>query len=125
MSSRVLVVDDSLTARKYCAKILSSAGFHVEEAANGYEALEKCLQQDYDVILADVNMPKMSGYELVQELRRQAETAHTPVVMISTEAGEDDRLEGYRAGANLFLVKPVSPEALVIIVRAFARGHCD
>lgn len=124
MNRRVLVVDDSLTARAYCAKILGGAGFIVEEAANGYEALEKCFRQSYDLVIVDVNMPKMSGYEVVRELRREAATAYTPIVMISTEAGETDRLEGYRSGANLFLVKPVGPEALIMLARAFVEGHC-
>lgn len=125
VNRRVLVVDDSLTARAYCAKVLGGAGFVVEEAANGYEALEKCLSTSYDLLIVDVNMPKMSGYELVRELRREISTANTPIVMISTEAEETDRLEGYRSGANLFLVKPVAPEALVILARAFVEGHCD
>lgn len=124
VNRRVLVVDDSLTARTYCTKVLGGAGFVVDEAANGYEALEKCFSTSYDLLIVDVNMPKMSGYELVRQLRRENITANAPIVMISTEAEDADRLEGYRSGANLFLVKPVGPEALIILARAFVEGHC-
>lgn len=115
MAFQVLVVDDSSTVRGYYASILSKAGFAVEQAANGYEALEKSAMSDYDLFIVDINMPKMSGYEMVQQLRKDERGVSTPVVMISTEGKESDRLEAYRAGANIYLVKPVRPEVLFLI----------
>ena len=112
MGKRVLIVDDSATLRSYVAAALGEAGFEVEFAANGYEGLEKAAQTPFDLFLVDVNMPKMPGYEFVRHLRAETATAATPVVILSTEAEEQDRLEGYRAGANVYLVKPVTPERL-------------
>lgn len=113
----MLVVDDSATVRGYCASVLGRAGFAVDHAANGYEALEKVVQEEYDLLIVDVNMPKMPGYELIRQLRQDDKGAKTPVVIISTEAKESDRLEGYRAGANVFLTKPVRPETLATLVK--------
>ncbi|AEG14611.1 response regulator [Desulfofundulus sp. TPOSR] len=117
MTARVLVVDDSSTVRGYYTSILSKAGFTVDQAANGYEALEKSVEFDYDLFIVDINMPKMSGYELVRQLREDERGVRVPVVIISTEAKDSDRLEGYRAGANLFLVKPVRPERLLFLTK--------
>ncbi len=117
MSRRILVVDDSSTVRGYYTSILSKTGFTVDHAANGYEALEKAVRIDYDFFIVDVNMPKMSGYELVRQLREDERGVRVPVVIISTEAKDSDRLEGYRAGANLFLVKPVKPERLLFLTK--------
>ncbi|WP_445952149.1 response regulator [Thermodesulfitimonas sp.] len=102
LKKRVLIVDDSATVRGYCASVLGEAGFHVEHADNGYEALEKAAREEYDLFIVDVNMPKMPGYEFVRHLREDERTAGTPVAIISTEARDNDRLEGYRAGANVF-----------------------
>lgn len=68
--ARVLIVDDSSAVRAYHADILRADGFEVEVADNGYEGLEKFLAEDYDVLLVDVNMPRMHGYELIREVRQ-------------------------------------------------------
>jgi len=120
MSVHILVVDDSSTVRGYYTSILSKAGFAVDHAANGYEALEKAVKFDYDLFIVDINMPKMSGYELVRQLREDERGVGVPVIIISTEAKDSDRLEGYRAGANLFLVKPVKPERLLFLTKIIA-----
>lgn len=117
MALQVLVVDDSSTVRGYYAHILSKAGFAVDQAANGYEALEKSAGSDYDLFIVDVNMPKMPGYEMVRQLRKDERGVRVPVVMISTKGKERDRLEGYLAGANIYLVKPVRPEVLLLIAK--------
>jgi two-component system chemotaxis response regulator CheY len=116
----VLVVDDAATVRMYHRKILEAAGFVVEEAANGYEGLEKALQGTFALFLIDINMPKMDGYNLVKELRDRAETQAVPIIMISTEAEARDKEQAYVAGANLYLVKPVRPEDLTINARMLA-----
>ncbi len=109
---RVLVVDDALTVRRYHRELLTAAGFEVEEAENGVEALEKGLGAAFDLLLVDVNMPKMDGYRFLAEARRREELRATPAVMISTEAGPGDREKAFLAGANAYLVKPVRPEML-------------
>ena len=113
---RILIVDDAATVRLYHKEILESAGYAVEEALNGIEALEKALQSPFDLYLVDVNMPKLDGYGFLQELRRQ-ELPQAPAIMVSTEAGPQDQLLAFRAGANGYLVKPIKPEQLLQQVR--------
>jgi two-component system chemotaxis response regulator CheY len=120
-----LVVDDSAAVRSYFATVLRTAGFAVDEAVNGYDALEKALVNSYALFLVDINMPKMTGYEFVQRLREIREAAHLPVVVISTEAGAEDRVEAYRAGANAYFVKPVKPEALLAIAKLLTGWRPD
>jgi two-component system, chemotaxis family, chemotaxis protein CheY len=110
--SRILVVDDAATVRMYHRSILEEAGYVVEEAVNGVEALEKALNQPFDLYLVDVNMPKLDGYGFLRELRRQ-EMPQAPAVMISTEAASHDRARAYEAGANFYLVKPIRPLELL------------
>ncbi len=117
MNKRILIVDDAATVRMYHRGILESAGFTVEEAVNGIEALEKALTTAYDLYLVDVNMPKMDGYAFLRELRRNAELAQPPAVMISTEAELVDRTKAYEAGANFYMLKPTKPDSLIGHVR--------
>lgn len=116
---RVLVVDDATTVRLFHRAILEAAGFAVEEAMNGLEALERALVATTppDLLLVDVNMPRMDGYTFLRAVRREAPLRDIPAIMISTEREADDAARGFAAGANLFLVKPVRPEALAGLAR--------
>ena len=110
---RILVVDDSALVRLYYRQALEQAGFEVEQALNGIEALEKCLAAAFDLVIVDVNMPKMDGFSFVRSLRRSAaEIASVPALIITTEAGAEDLRQGRVAGANFYLVKPVSEDDL-------------
>jgi len=109
---RVLVVDDAATVRLYHRNILEAAGYAVEEAVNGIEALEKTLQAPFDLYVVDVNMPKLDGYGFLQELRG-ADLPQAPAVMVSTETADIDLQRAYVAGANFYLVKPVKPDELL------------
>lgn len=114
---QVLIVDDAATVRMYHRSILETAGYAVDEAVNGVEALERALGKPYDLYLVDVNMPKLDGYAFIRELRGYAEIAQAPAVMISTEAKASDQAKAYEAGANLYLIKPIRPEILLGHVR--------
>ena len=113
---RILVIDDAATVRMYHRGILESAGYSVEEALNGIEALEKALQAPFDLYVVDINMPKLDGYGFLRELRQQ-ETQQLPAIMVSTEAALGDEQAAYRAGANGYLIKPVKPLRLLAFVR--------
>ncbi len=115
--SRILIVDDAATARRYHRAILETAGHAVDEAVNGLEAMEKVLQNEYRLLLVDVNMPKLDGYRFLSELRGRADLGQPPAVMISTEAELQDETRAYEAGANFYLVKPTRPESLLAHVR--------
>lgn len=111
---RILVVDDANLIRRFYRDALERAGFEVDEALNGVEALEKVLSDSYDLVVVDVNMPQMDGMTFVRTLRRQSDAVSSlPSLVISTEAGPQDRAAARAAGANFYLVKPVSQERLV------------
>jgi two-component system chemotaxis response regulator CheY len=110
---RVLVVDDASLVRLYYRDALEAAGFEVDEALNGLEALEKLLTVPADLLIVDVNMPQMDGFTFLRTLRRQAgETAAIPALVTSTEAGPQDVEAAYAAGANYYLVKPMAQDVL-------------
>jgi two-component system chemotaxis response regulator CheY len=121
---RILVIDDAATVRMYHRSILEGAGYFVDEAINGIEALEKALTRPFDLYLVDVNMPKQDGYGFLRELRRQS-IPQAPAVMISTEAQGQDRVQAYAAGANFYLVKPIKPEELLAHCRLLLSIHGD
>jgi len=108
----VMVVDDSKTVRNYHGSILKSQGLEVVEAENGMEALEKSLDTNIDLYLVDVNMPIMDGYSFIQDLRKQEKNKIVPVIMVTTQAKEEDKINAYKVGANLFETKPIKPEQL-------------
>ena len=112
-NKRVLVVDDASLVRMYYRDALERAGYGVDEAYNGLEALERLLTAPADLLIVDINMPQMDGFTFLKLLRRQeAAVAGIPAIVISTEAGEQDRAAARAAGANFYLVKPLTPEVL-------------
>lgn len=111
--SNVLIIDDSSTARLYYRDNLEQAGFSVDEAINGIEGLEKAMSQSFDLVLVDVNMPKMDGYTFMSQLRQSTDLRSVPAIMISTQAQDIDRTRAYAVGANAYVVKPVDPTQLV------------
>jgi len=108
----VMVVDDSKTVRNYHGTILKSMGVDIVEAENGMEALEKSLDNDIDLYLVDVNMPIMDGYSFIQDLRKQEKQKTIPIIMVTTQAKEEDKINAYQVGSNLFETKPIRPEQL-------------
>jgi two-component system chemotaxis response regulator CheY len=113
---QILIVDDAATVRMFHRTILEAAGYQVDEAINGIEALEKSLVQQFDLYLVDVNMPKLDGYSFLRELRAQ-DIPQAPAIMISTEAEAKDQQRAFEAGANAYLIKPSKPDQLLLQVR--------
>jgi len=112
--ARILVADDSSLVRLYYRSTLEKAGFEVEQAINGIEAMEKVLSQRFDLLIVDVNMPRMDGFTFLRALRAAAaDVATLPALMISTESETQDIAAATAAGANLYLVKPVAEAELV------------
>lgn len=111
---RVLVVDDASLVRLYYRRALEGARYGVEEAINGIEAMEKILEHDFDLVIVDVNMPKMDGLTFLRALRRREPPVSTvPVLVTSTEAGAHDMAAAREAGANYYLVKPAAEADLL------------
>lgn len=111
---RILIVDDSALVRLYCRDVLERGGFEVEQAINGIEAMEKILAQSFDLVIVDVNMPRMDGFSFIRALRGSAfNIATLPALVMTTEAGAQDREDARAAGANFYLVKPVAEAELL------------
>lgn len=114
---RVLVVDDARTVRLYYRGILEGAGIAVTEAGNGLEGLEKAGEELPDLFVVDINMPKMDGYTMLRAVRADERSRAVPAIMISTEAEGRDEQRAYEAGANVYIVKPVRPDALLAVAQ--------
>lgn len=111
-AKRLLVIDDAALVRAYYRQALEACGFTIEEAFNGIEGLEKALSEPFDLVIVDVNMPKMDGLSFVRRLRTTEEIACLPVLMTSTLNRGRDIAAGRAAGVNLYLVKPISQDEL-------------
>ena len=117
MNAKVLVVDDSRTARDLHGFMLESGGYEVRQAVNGSEALEKAITTQFDLIVTDVNMPQMDGYEFTRRIRATAGYETTPIIMVSTESEAQDKTRGFEAGVNVYVVKPARPNDLLANAR--------
>ncbi len=115
MSQTILVVDDSPTVVKFVSVSLKSGGFNVVTACDGMDALEKMsvLSETVDLIITDLNMPNLDGYGLIQAVRRSQQHQETPIIILSSEEGADDRERGMSVGATSYLVKPFKPSLLL------------
>lgn len=113
----ILAVDDSASMRQMVSFTLKSAGHEVIEAVDGIDALEKAKSSNPDLVLADVNMPNMDGITLIRELRKLPKYKFIPMLMLTTESGNDKKAEGKSAGATGWLVKPFDPEKLLATIQ--------
>ena len=114
MSKNVLIVDDSKTVCNLVAFILKAEGIKVTTAEDGLDGLEKLYSMpEVDLILTDINMPRMDGFSFIIAVREQDAYKDIPIIILSTEGGEEDIQKGIRLGANLYMVKPAQPEKMV------------
>lgn len=109
----ILAVDDSPSMRKMVSYTLESAGYDVVMANEGVEALEVAKQTSVNLVLTDVNMPKMDGITLVKHLRQLPNYRYTPILVLTTESSTERKMEGKAAGATGWIVKPFDPEKLL------------
>ncbi len=121
MSHRILVVDDEPDITALVAYHLARAGYRVSTAANGTDALRSAREERPDVIILDLMLPGLSGYEVLAELRRRPESRDTGVIMLTARREEPDRIKGLTLGADDYLTKPFSPAELVLRVQAVLR----
>lgn len=122
MAHTILIVDDSAVIRNSLSFLLESEGYAVHTAATGVEGLKKAESQQVDLVLVDINMPHMPGYEMIQKLRTLDHYAEVPVIIISTEGEAADKRKGFEAGANLFLIKPTEPRKMLKYVKMFLNA---
>ncbi|MEZ7196168.1 MULTISPECIES: response regulator [Desulfovibrionaceae] len=114
MPKHILIVDDSKTVRNLVAFIMKKEGFKVTTAEDGLDGLEKLYSlSEVDLIVSDVNMPRMDGLTFIKTVREQAAYRDIPIVVLSTEGQDKDIQTGLTVGANLYMIKPAQPEKLV------------
>ena len=113
MAGVILAVDDSASMRQMVNFTLTGAGYEVVQAVDGLEALEYARLHNVDLVLTDVNMPRMDGITLVKELRALPSYRYTPMLVLTTESSQDRKLQGKQAGATGWIVKPFSPDQLL------------
>jgi chemotaxis protein histidine kinase CheA len=116
ISLPILVVDDSLTAREVEKNILSSAGYKVDEAIDGVDALEKMGKKQYSLVVADIQMPRMDGFDLTRRIKKSEKYKDTPVVIVTTLEKEEDKKHGYEVGADAYIVKKAFDQAYLLKV---------
>ena len=121
MPARILIVDDTPASAKVLAAKLTAEYYDVVVAENGAQALTHAAEDDPDIVLLDVMMPEMNGFEVCRRLKGEAQTAHIPVVIVTALGGREDRVQGLTAGADEFLTKPVDDTTLMARVRSLLR----
>lgn len=106
---RILVVDDSPSARSFLVNVLQSEGYAVSAAENAREGLQLEEETAFDLILTDINMPEMNGFEFIEQTRSKPNYESTPILIVSSGKEDLDKRRGFEAGANLYVTKPVDP----------------
>ena len=115
-SQTILAVDDSASMRQMVRYTLEGAGYKVLQASDGVEALELAKNGVADLVLTDVNMPRMDGIELVRELRALSTYKFVPMLVLTTESGQETKMRGKQAGATGWIVKPFNPDQLLATI---------
>ena len=116
MAKTIMIVDDSASLRQVVSIALKGAGYDVIEGADGKDALGKLTGQKVHLIISDVNMPNMDGITFVTEVKKLPAYKFTPIIMLTTEAGEEKKSAGQAAGAKAWVVKPFKPEQMLTAV---------
>ena len=117
MAKKILVIDDSAVIRQVEDTVLRKAGYEVVCANDGKEALTKLDAATFNLILTDLNMPGVDGISLIKQVRNDTKHRLTPIVMVTTESKDSKKQEGKSAGATAWIVKPFTPDQLLMVVR--------
>lgn len=116
MGKRILTIDDSKTIRDMLMVTLSDAGFQVAQAVDGKDGVDVAAKGQFDVVITDINMPNMDGYQVIRHLRNDPAYKNTPILVLTTESDTDKKNLAREAGATGWMVKPFDPERLVATV---------
>jgi two-component system cell cycle response regulator DivK len=125
LPKKILVVDDNQDSRELVVKVLKNKGYEMIEAADGEEALEKAVSERPDLILMDIAIPKIDGYEVTKRLKSLEEFKGTPIVALTAHAMMGDREKALEAGCEGYISKPINIRELPEQVRSFLRGRWE
>jgi CheY-like chemotaxis protein len=118
LANKILIIDDDLDTLRLVGLMLQRQGYHISAATNGSQGLKKALEERPDLILLDVMMPDMDGYEVTRRLRKNPVTSSTPILMFTAKTQLDDKVTGFEVGADDYLTKPTHPTELQAHVKA-------
>jgi DNA-binding response OmpR family regulator len=118
--SKLLIVDDEINIRELIKKYATFEGHEVTDAVNGLDAIKKCENNDFDLVVMDVMMPELDGFSAVKEIRK---TKNIPIIMLSARGEEYDRLHGFDLGIDDYVVKPFSPKELMMRINAIMNRY--
>jgi DNA-binding response OmpR family regulator len=118
---KILIVDDDASFREMLEETLKNAGYEIIMAKNGLLALEKLKKEDVDMVILDVNMPKMNGFELLTKMRNDEKLKNIPVLMLTIRDFADDQERGYKTGADDYLTKPFDDHILIAKIKVLER----
>ncbi|MBL4712806.1 MAG: response regulator [Cohaesibacteraceae bacterium] len=118
----ILVVDDSPTILSGTTKILQAAGYEVIQAENGADGIQKAMNDNPDLILMDVVMPEMNGFQATRSITTNPDTKHIPVIMLTTKDQETDKVWAKRQGASDYVIKPPKPEELLNKIKSLIKA---
>ncbi len=113
LAKKILIIDDSAGIRQVVSETLKTAGYEVIEGVDGVDAMAKLNGQKIHLVICDVNMPNMDGIEMVKQIKQMVEHKFTPIIMLTTEFGEEKKQEGKAAGVKAWVVKPFKPAQML------------
>ena len=118
MAKSIMIIDDSVSIRKVLSLTLKSSGYEIIEAEDGQDALDKldALDGELNLIICDVNMPRMDGLTFARTIKSKNEFRFIPIIMLTTESGEDKKEEGMEAGVRAWVTKPFQPQQMISAV---------
>lgn len=125
MSERILIIEDDRSTARLTEYTLRQAGYEVDVASDGFEGLRRALAEHPDLIILDIMLPGLDGYEVCHRVRQKPETANLPILMISAKARQDDKDIGLRVGADEYLTKPVDPSEILARVESLLAGRSN
>jgi two-component system cell cycle response regulator DivK len=125
LSKKILVVDDNQDSRELVVKVLKNKGYEIIEAIDGEEAVEKAIAQKPDLILLDISIPKLNGYEVTQKLKSMEEFENIPIVALTAHAMKGDRMKALEAGCEGYITKPINVRELPAQVKSFIKGRWE
>jgi two-component system cell cycle response regulator DivK len=125
LPKKILVVDDNQDSRELVVKVLKNKGYEMVEAADGEEAIEKAIAERPNLILLDISIPKLNGYEVTQKLKSMKEFENIPIVALTAHAMKGDRMKALEAGCEGYITKPINVRELPAQVKSFIKGRWE
>ena len=125
LPKKILIVDDNQDSRELVVKVLKNKGYEIVEATDGEEAIEKAVGERPDLILLDISIPKLDGYEVTRRLKSQEEFRGTPIVALTAHAMKGDRAKALEAGCEGYISKPINIRELPDQVKSYIKGKWE